>query len=301
MLGVGLLGAFLSQATGDEFRWGNDSTTRVTYASGGTAYLAGNRTNESQGCFVQLIHAGADQSINPAVYTGAGTSSDDVVVAKAWMGKDLFPSDSNGFLQLQVFTNGIINDWYFVRVWTAPSPAWSNGVVPMNPTNRVGESPLWQFVSQWPDDTFFLFGAPGGFSTTGRAAIVDTDGNGLPDWWEYTHFEVFTNTPAVGDPDDDLFPNEDELYAGTDPNDDTSLLEIQAIITERATNIVVSWPSVAGQQYTVEKGTNHPPGFSFSVLAVDVPATPVLNVYTDTTSVGGPFFYRITTRPRTNW
>lgn len=50
---------------------------------------------------------------------------------------------------------------------------------------------------------------------------VDTDGNGLPDSWEWKHFGSLGNLPGA-DPDGDWLVNIDEYAAGTDPqNDDT--------------------------------------------------------------------------------
>ena len=49
----------------------------------------------------------------------------------------------------------------------------------------------------------------------------DTDGDGLPDTWENTHFGNL-DQDATDDPDNDLFDNEDEYISGTDPNDPDS-------------------------------------------------------------------------------
>lgn len=51
---------------------------------------------------------------------------------------------------------------------------------------------------------------------------VDSDGDGLPDGWEQTHFGGLSQT-ATGDPDSDGASNGDEYAAGTDPMLPTSV------------------------------------------------------------------------------
>ncbi|BCX46164.1 G-D-S-L family lipolytic protein [Haloferula helveola] len=48
-------------------------------------------------------------------------------------------------------------------------------------------------------------------------AGVDTDGNGMPDAWEYQYFSNLTGTDPYGDPDDDGSGNLEEFQNGTDP------------------------------------------------------------------------------------
>ena len=60
------------------------------------------------------------------------------------------------------------------------------------------------------------------------------------------------------------------------------------------TNLTVSWQSVAGVNYFLERSTNlwaRPP---FTLLAPDLPGQPGTTTYADTNAVGtGPFFYRV--------
>lgn len=48
-------------------------------------------------------------------------------------------------------------------------------------------------------------------------ADPDNDSDGLPDWWEVTHFGSITNQAGGGDSDGDQYTNQEEYEAGTDP------------------------------------------------------------------------------------
>ena len=50
----------------------------------------------------------------------------------------------------------------------------------------------------------------------------DTDGDGLPDWWEKEHFGDPIIADPVDDPDDDGYTNLEEFKKGSDPNDQFS-------------------------------------------------------------------------------
>ncbi len=46
----------------------------------------------------------------------------------------------------------------------------------------------------------------------------DTDGDGIPDWWELEHFGSITGADPNGNPDGDLYDNFEEYIRGTDPH-----------------------------------------------------------------------------------
>jgi hypothetical protein len=54
----------------------------------------------------------------------------------------------------------------------------------------------------------------------------DTDGNGLPDWWELKYFGVLTGTPPNGDADRDGAANLFEYLTGTNPTNAISYFHI---------------------------------------------------------------------------
>lgn len=55
-----------------------------------------------------------------------------------------------------------------------------------------------------------------------RNSNVDSDNDGLPDWWEYEYFDCIDCVDPDADPDDDGFSNLEEFNAGTDPKDPNS-------------------------------------------------------------------------------
>ena len=72
---------------------------------------------------------------------------------------------------------------------------------------------------------------------------VDTDTDGLPDWWEVA---CFGNTDALpgGDPDQDQYTNLQEYQAGTDPTNAASVL-YHITITADGGTVVIS-PNQSG-------------------------------------------------------
>ena len=86
-------------------------------------------------------------------------------------------------------------------------------------------------------------------------AMLDSDGDGMPDGWEQRFFGSATAGDPAGHGDDDGIPNLDEFYGDTDPTDGDSFLRIVDISN---TNLVVGhrtavlFPSSAFRQYRVE-------------------------------------------------
>ena len=85
-----------------------------------------------------------------------------------------------------------------------------------------------------------------------NVVVVDTDGDGLPDWWE-DQFGLNKNNPADAalDSDGDGASNLNEFLAGTNPTNAASNFHV--ISLKRETNDVrITWTTVAGKSYRVQ-------------------------------------------------
>ncbi len=123
--------------------------------------------------------------------------------------------------------------------------------------------------------------------------IVDTDANGLPDWWELQYFGRQTGTDPNADPDHDGMNNLAEWIAGTNPTNAASVLRLTLVSATNANNVVVSWPSVAGKNYWLARSTNLAAGFN-TVVSTNIAATAPTNTQTDTAILpGNTRFYRV--------
>jgi hypothetical protein len=103
---------------------------------------------------------------------------------------------------------------------------------------------------------------PDSQSATSAAGIftvtspLDTDGDGIPDWWMQEHFGHATGQAgdrslAGDDADGDTLTNLDEYRAGTDPRDPTSTLRVTAISVDGA-GAHITFTSVAGRTYRLD-------------------------------------------------
>ncbi|HEV2694019.1 MAG TPA: S8 family serine peptidase [Verrucomicrobiae bacterium] len=113
------------------------------------------------------------------------------------------------------------------------------------------------------------------------ARIVDSDGNGLPDWWEQQYFAKTSGVATNADPDQDGQNNLAEFLAGTIPTNSASVFALATTTRTNATIFKLQWPSVSGHFYRLLRATNLATGFN-TILQTNITATPPLNLYTDT-------------------
>ena len=129
-----------------------------------------------------------------------------------------------------------------------------------------------------------------GFDCRGAATPQDSDGDGLPDWWEALYFGGNGNPNA--DPDGDGMSNLAEYRAGTNPTDRNSVFAFIRILPDPAGGLSVEWSSISNRTYVLQRSTNLPGGFVD--LQTGIQGTPPMNSVRDASAVDpGPYFYRL--------
>lgn len=94
------------------------------------------------------------------------------------------------------------------------------------------------------------------------------------------------------DPDNDGMNNWQEWIAGTDPNNPLSVLQVLASIPTNSASLIVTWESVSGRNYYLQRTTNL--NIPFINLRSNIVGQAGTTNYTDTRATGnGPFFYRV--------
>jgi hypothetical protein len=128
------------------------------------------------------------------------------------------------------------------------------------------------------------------------SGVADTDGDGLPDFWETQNGLSPTNSTGInganGDPDGDGFTNLQEYLAGTDPQDANSLLKITDLA---GAGRVITWNSVPGRNYQVFTATNA--NATFTALTGTITAFTSPMSFTNPSPVRPREFYRVRALP----
>lgn len=111
----------------------------------------------------------------------------------------------------------------------------------------------------------------GAFELLNSAA--DSDGDGMPDGWEWEHGLDPVADDAALDLDGDGMPNRDEHVAGTDPSSRDSVLKVDLTPSPPGAGWRLSWPSVAGRIYTVLGARQLGGGSGWDILADGIAGT----------------------------
>jgi len=101
---------------------------------------------------------------------------------------------------------------------------------------------------------------PDAFGTFLDAALIDSDGDGIPDWWMMKYFghptgQAYDNSLASDDADGSGESNLQDYLAGTDPTDPNSVFRILASVPA-SNSMTLTWFAVPGKDYQVQYTTN---------------------------------------------
>ena len=129
-------------------------------------------------------------------------------------------------------------------------------------------------------------------SLTGPS-MLDTDGDGLHDWWEIAHGTNWKVADAYADPDHDGMLNLQEFLAGTDPQDPQSRLVLNAGLISPG-SVSLQFLAASNHSYSIVY-KNSLGDLSWSKF-VDVPAreTNWLSSVVDATDVTNRFYRLVT-------
>jgi hypothetical protein len=120
---------------------------------------------------------------------------------------------------------------------------------------------------------------------------LDTDEDGLADFWEQQHYGFPNASSPLGDSDMDRSSNWEEMIAGTDPTNAASFLAMDQSYLS-GTNLVLAWESVSGKTYAVWYTTNLVQGLLLPA-ATNLPATAPQNTILFPEPPGPNRFYQL--------
>jgi hypothetical protein len=120
--------------------------------------------------------------------------------------------------------------------------------------------------------------------------VGDSDGDGMLDEWEVSHFEDM-DEDGSGDADSDGSSDLSEFVAGTDPTNALSKLQVETIDGDEP-YMVLHWSSVSNRIYSIWGSTNILTNDWWNIDS-NIPAVPPLNIWTVTPSFTDFEFYRI--------
>jgi len=136
-----------------------------------------------------------------------------------------------------------------------------------------------------------VVGISGIFLVDTGGRLLDSDGDGLPDWWEKLYFNDPRVAQPSADPDGDGVSNISEFLAGSNPLDPNSRFRVtglQAVYQTNGTAVTIRWASFAGSTYSIWTATVAEGPYVLSVA--DIAALPPENTFRITGAPVEAFF-----------
>ncbi|HMP97895.1 MAG TPA: C25 family cysteine peptidase, partial [Kiritimatiellia bacterium] len=185
-----------------------------------------------------------------------------------------------------------LSAWLVDALYTEGTPRLGDAWVAAK--NRAVDTEAFPGVQtyQFLGDPAMAVGAPssprGGPSTSPLRPAYE-------EWVEWAFAPAWRDaglSTAPGDnPDGDAFTNWEEYWSGTDPLNEASELALVYVHRAPDGSIAVTWPSVAGRIYRIERATL--PEGPYMIVAPSVPGDPEWNTWHDDQVGNDEFYYRV--------
>ena len=228
---------------------------------------------------VNVNHVNNNQKVISYVRWDAGGQTDDVMVVVNFSSSTLtnyvVPFPSTGI-------------WY--RHFNSDDSDYQPDFGDVGPASLLVEGPTAPVSMAMYSLQIFSKAAPGNIDD------LDTDGDGIPDWWEIEFFGGPTSADAQSPAANQVNTLLEAYIAGLNPHDPEAMLRFNAATMEPG-GVELRWPSVSGRVYRLDRAPlSHESDGEFESLQEELLATPPENVYLDE-SLGGDdiYFYRLGT------